>query len=171
MSENPYKGVPGGDPRLRAAHKKKFVEISFICGNCGKEKKETLPEGKDATGRTCVDCRNAEGMQKQKEREAEIRARSAKRERIIMNTPIRTKAEKLALLAEWKDAPREKCHSCGKSFFIENPAMPFINDNIDRPNAILTVSYTSDPFKHEVYGDDEQHWFCRRCHREIAWDV
>lgn len=171
MSENPYKGVPGGDPRLRAANQKRMVTVEFICGTCGQLKKEKLPEGKDATGRTCVDCRNAEGVEKQKAQAEEARRRWAERERITLNTPIRTKAEKLALIAEWKDAPREKCSSCKKSFFIANPAMPFANDNIDRPNAILTVSFTSDPFKHELYGDDEKHWFCRMCHREIAWDV
>lgn len=81
MSENPYKGVRGGDPRLRVQQLKVLVPIAYTCVKCGKEKTENFPEGKDLTGRTCVDCRNAEGIAKQKAQREEAERRWAESRR------------------------------------------------------------------------------------------
>lgn len=173
MSENPYKGVTGGDPRLRKQNtrRKVVVPTDFICAKCGKKKTEKFVEGKDLTGRVCVDCRNAEGVQKQKEQREEAERRWAERRRRTMNSPIRTKAEKLALMKEWENAPKEKCSMCGGTFFISNPAMPFNNDNYNRPNAIRTVSYTDDPYELEINNREVTDWFCGPCHNAIAMDI
>lgn len=171
MNENPYKGVRGGDPRLRVQHRKPLVAIAYICVKCGKKKTEKFPEGKDLTGRTCVDCRNAEGIIKQKKRAEEAERRWAERRRRIMNSPIRTKAEKLTLMKEWEHAPKEKCSMCGGRYFIANPAMPFYADNYNRPNAIRTVTYTDDPYELEINNREVTDWFCGSCHNAIAMDI
>jgi hypothetical protein len=171
VDENPYKGVKGGDPRLRAQHVKVVVPRDFVCAKCGKKKTEKFFEGKDLTGRVCVDCRNAEGVQKQKEQRAEAEKRWAENRRKARNAPIRTKEEKLALMKEWAHAPKEKCSMCGGTFFIANPAMPFYTDHYDRPNAIRMVTYTSDPYELEINHRDVEDWYCRACHDAIAWDI
>lgn len=171
MSENPYKGVRGGDPRLRVEHRKPLVPIAYICVKCNKKKTENFPEGKDLTGRTCVDCRNAEGVIKQKKQQEEAEKRWAEHRRRTRNSPIRTKAEKLALMKEWENAPKERCSSCGGNYFIANPAMPFITDNYNRPNAIRTVSYVSDPYELEIRNREVMDWLCPSCHDAIAGDI
>ena len=171
MSENPYKGVRGGDPRLRAAHPKKLVPVAFFCAQCGQKKTEKFPEGKDLTGRVCVDCRNAEGVLKQKAQREEAEKRWAEHRRQRRNAPIRTKAEKLALMKEWEHAAKEQCSSCGGNYFVGNPAMPFNNDNYNRPNAIRTVNYVSDPYELEIRNRDVMGWLCASCHDAIAGDI
>lgn len=171
MSDNPYKGVPGGDPRLRVKNAKPFVPIAYICVKCNQKKTEKFPEGKDLTGRVCVDCRNAEGALKQKAQREEAEKRWAEHRRQRRNAPIRTKTEKLALMKEWENAPKERCSSCGGNYFIANPAMPFYNDNYNRPNAIRTVNYVSDPYELEIRNREVMGWLCRSCHDAIAGDI
>lgn len=171
MSENPYKGVPGGDPRLRVRKEKKIVLIEFICSKCNQTKKEKLPEGKDTTGRVCVDCRNAEGVLKQKAQQEEADKRWAEYTLQQRTRPNRTEEEMLALLEEWKDAHKEQCRQCGGSFFVASPLMPFYNDSIERPNAIMTVSYTCDPYEYEIRNREVEDWYCKRCYKELAYDI
>lgn len=173
MTENPYKGVAGGDPRLRQQNKKNnpVVPTDFICSKCNKKKTEKFVEGKDLTGRVCVDCRNAEGIEKQAAQRAEAERRWAEHRRQTRNSPIRTKEEKLALMKEWENSPKEKCSICGGTFFIANPAMPFYADNYNRPNAIRTVTYTDDPYELEINNREVTDWFCGPCHNAIAMDI
>jgi hypothetical protein len=172
MSENPYKGIPGGDPRLRAAHFKTLVDIAFICATCNQEKTEKFPEGKDLTGRACPECRNIESIRKQKIRDEENRVRWEEYRRKERNRPNRTKEEKLALIAEYyASSPRETCGPCGNTYFIENPKFPFSNDNVWKDNAILTVSYRMDPYDIEIHGTENPNWFCTKCYHEIELDI
>lgn len=74
-------------------------------------------------------------------------------------------------MKEWEHTPKEKCSSCGATYFIANPAMPFYNDNYNRPNAIHTVSYVTDPFLLEIRNKEVWDWYCRSCHNHIAMDI
>ena len=171
MSENPFKGVPGGDPARRAQFLKHIVPVAFICAKCKQEKTENLHEDKDLTGRICVDCRKTESARKQKEQQEEADKRRAEARRREKNTPIRTKAEKLALMKDWEHAPKERCVACGGRSFVADPAMPFYNDDWERPNAIRVAKYRNDPFDYEVHEEEHPNWFCNRCYHHIEMDI
>lgn len=171
MSDNPYKGIPGGDPRFRDARKKNIVSIAFICATCNQNKTEKLPEGKDVTGRICTDCRNAESVRKQKIRDEENRLRWEEylaKERL---RPNRTKEEMLALIAEYASCAQETCGACAGKFLIHNPAFPFANDNIWKDNAIITVTYCLDPYDLEIRNEENPGWLCRKCYKNLEWDI
>ena len=171
MSDNPYKGVPGGDPRLRAAHQKSIVPIAYICVHCNKQKTEDFPEGKDLTGRICMDCRNEESVRKQKIRDEEARIRWAAYLEGQRRKPNRSAEERAALMEEYASSPKHRCDPCGNEFFIENPKFPFSNDSIRRDNAILTVAYRADPYDYEINDEVNMYWMCRSCYENIADDI
>lgn len=159
MSDNPYKGVKGGDPSRRAAHLKSIVPISYICSSCSKEKSEMFPEGKDLTGRVCADCRAEESRQ----REAELYRKSLEEVIAEMGRPVRTDEEKRFLLEAYAHIPRHDCISCGGNFMEAEPSMPFLNDDYHRPNSIQTVAYRNNPYDYEIYGEKNPAWRCREC--------
>lgn len=167
MSDNSYKGISGGDPKRRAEHFKSLVLIAYICPSCKQEKSEKFPAGKDLTGRVCVDCRRLESIRKQEEqKEANEKAWAEKQ-----NAPIRTEAEKLALMKEWAHAPQERCACCGEKFFVADPDMPFYNDDFYRPNAIRTGSYRNNPYEYEIHGEEHPKWRCGKCYVELEEDI
>lgn len=170
-TENPYKGIPGGDPRLRVGNMKKKIKMSFVCADCKQEKTEVFVEGKDLTGRVCVECRNAEGARKQAIRAEEAQKRWAEYQRKERNRPNRTTEEKKALLAEYADSPKEECIGCHQEFFIFNPKFPFIRDNVWKDNAILTVSYVNDPYAFEIDCVEVPNWTCAKCYKEFELDI
>lgn len=177
MEENPYKGVPGGDPRLRAKAMqamKKIVRTDFICAKCGENKHEMLREGKDTTGRKCVDCRNVEQQEKRLAREAAMRV--ADHEARVKwwkeyMRPQRTEAERDALLEEYKDWPQEVCVDCRGRFHVHSDSLPFAEDVLGRENIIMTVVFRDDPFASEIDGDETEAWHCRRCTDNSAMEI
>lgn len=170
-TENPYKGIPGGDPRLRAVNVKKKVKMAFTCAECGQEKKELFFEGKDLTGRVCTGCRNAEGVRKRKIQEEENRKRWEESRRKERNRPNRTKEEKDELIRQYADSPREECIGCHRHYFIYNPKFPFVRDNVWKDNAILTVSYCNDPYALEIEDKEVPNWICAKCYKEFELDI
>jgi rubredoxin len=167
MSDNLYKGVKGGDPSRRAAHIKSLVSISYICPSCHKEKSEVFPEGKDLTGRICVECRDIEQVQKNAEMQEKARLEVI----AMMSIPVRTEAEREALLEAYAHVPRHNCISCGGKFMEAESSMPFLNDDYHRPNSIQTVSYRNNPYDYEIYGEKNPNWRCRECYDISESDI
>lgn len=168
---NEYKGVKGGDPRMRPVYH--MVKVSFVCPECKLPKKKTVRSDKadrEIRG-MCQDCQNVRNREKSERlaREAQERYRAREVERF--RQPIRTVEEKEALLAKYADAPKHDCDDCGKNFLIEDESYPFVNDHFERENAILTVSFGPDPYKSEINGDDTPFWLCNSCHRASAWEI
>lgn len=171
--ENPYKGVRGGDPRLRAAHvPKPVVATDFICAKCGEKKTEKFREGKDLTGRVCVECKNREGLVKQ----AEARKRQdewydqLRRERLEALKPT---AEAIAAaLVKYADSPHQTCSHCGGSFPISQPTLYDTGEIFwGRYSVIPTVAYVADPFDSEIRGEENVSWLCYPCYEGIAGDI
>lgn len=171
MTENPYKGIPGGDPRLRDSKVKKKVKMAFTCAECNQEKTEIFFEGKDLTGRVCTECRNAEGVRKHKIQEEENAKLWAEYRRKERNRPNRSAEEKKALLKEFAGSPKEECVGCHKEFFIYNPAFPFTRDIPWKDNAILTVSYVNDPYALEIEDKEVPNWLCEKCYKDFEMDI
>lgn len=168
---NMYKGVKGGDPRMRPVYR--MVKVSFVCSECKLPKKKTVRSDKadrEIRG-MCQECQNRKNAENSKrlEREAAERYRAFQVER--SRRPQRTLEEKEALLAQYADAPKHDCDECGKNFLIEDASFPFINDALRRENSIMTVSFGPDPYRSEIHDDNTPLWLCDQCHQDSAWEI
>lgn len=168
---NPYKGIKGGDPRLKAENLRKMVTVEFICSECSKKKTVKIFAGTTRRDKPCEECRNAEGARKAKEETERRHLRYEKMERERRRAPIRSAEERTALLEQCKDAPKHSCDTCHNEFFVFDASLPFAQDNVDKADAILTVSYCADPFDSEVYGKETMGWLCGRCYQNSAHEV
>lgn len=171
-NNNPYKGVKNGDPRLRAANTKKNVEVSFICAVCKKKKKAVIRDGSTRRfGLPCTECRNKENREKNRILEAERETERREREAAFYRMPQRTDEELSVMLEQSKNLPKHDCDECGKSFFVCDESLPFINDQLWRENSIPTVRYTSDPFLEEIRGVIQNMWMCDGCYEASADEI
>lgn len=166
-----YKGVKGGDPRMRPVYH--MVKVSFICPECKLPKTKMVRSDKvdREVTRACQDCQNIANAERSQRLERESMERWRKREAEWRSRDQRTAEEKEELLAQYADAPKHECDDCGQTFIIFDPAYPFANDSLSRANNIMTVSFGPDPFKSEIYDDHTPLWLCDQCHQNSAWEV
>jgi hypothetical protein len=168
---NEYKGIKGGDPRMRPVYR--MVKVSFVCPECNLPKRKEVRSDKADRGikGSCQDCMNRANLEKSQrlERESAERYRAHKAEQF--RRPLRTLEEKEALLAQYADAPKHDCDDCGRNFLIEDASYPFANDNFHRENAILMVDFGPDPFQEEINGDDTPLWLCASCYNASAMEI
>lgn len=168
---NDYKGVKGGDPRMRPVYH--MVTVSFVCPECNRSARKEVRSDKldrEIAG-ACQDCLDRKNLENSRRLEKEADERYWERRVELARRPLRTAEEKDALLAQYADAPRHDCDDCGRNFLIEDASYPFANDNFRRENAILMVDFGPDPFQEEINGDDTPLWLCASCYNASAMEI
>lgn len=166
-NENAYKGIAGGDPRLRGMNKKKTpAKETFVCLDCN-NKVTQVPNVK--TPLVCLKCRSHRNhLHQQKiENERKVAEETWRLERRIIaaKTPLRSIEDMDALIQEAHENgfPVESCHDCGHSYFVYDEHLPFSQDPIGKINSITTIQFIADPFNAEINHDYTEYWLCRTC--------